>query len=160
MKTFNLLNSIIAMSLCIMFAINTYIIFTYAKLQAAQPLENLRSVAVEPIFTNSDHIVFHGKYDREVSCTLLSFHMTFTNVSTGDTLMLDESHIVKQPKPDTGPGKEILINFSLKNPKAIYEGKWRPVFTGNYTCKNGIFHDYKTTVVRIDPLTVMAANWP
>jgi len=157
-KQTSIFNVILASIIIIMLAINIFIVSTYAKLTSSHPLHNIREVSVDPISTESPHIVFTGKYDRAIMCTLNGFTVLLINTSTQDTLMLNQKHLAIAPDPDTGPGKDIDIKFALHTPKAIYAGHWATQFTGSYSCHNGMFTDQKTVLVKTKPFEVYDAS--
>lgn len=157
-KVNRIVSLIIGSTIIIMLAINIFIVSTYATLTTSHPLENLRGVTVDPISTESPHIIFKGKYDRGIECTLEGFTVLLINTGNKDTLMLNHQHLAISPEPDTGPGRDIDIKFALHTPKSIYAGKWATQFTGSYVCRNGIFTDHKTVLVRVKPFEVYDAS--
>ena len=157
-KRTSIFNVVLASIIIVMLAINIFIVCTYAKLTSSHPLQNIREVTVDPINTESPHIVFRGKYDRAIMCTLKGFTVLLINTSNQDTLMLNHNHLAISPEPNTGPGKDIDIKFALHTPKAIYAGHWATQFTGSYSCSNGMFTDQKTVLVKTKPFEVYDAS--
>jgi hypothetical protein len=128
--------------------------YTYAKLQMSHPLENIRAVVVEPVFVEQDLLEFTGTFDRDVSCTLQHFRLDLTNMITGDVIVLNENHLARTPAPDTGPGKDLAIEFALIMPGTIYPGRWQPEFRGAYVCRYGIFTAFKREQISINSFVI------
>lgn len=134
-----------------MFMFIASMIGSYLKLQFADPLENIHVEVVQPVYQDQDLLEFAGKYDRAVECSLMTFRLELTNMSTTDIITLTPKHIVKAPSPHKGPGKDLEIEFTLAMPSTIYPGRWKPNFWGQYLCKNGIFVAYKDKNVSQTP---------
>lgn len=127
---------------------------SYARLQVAKPLENIRAVVVEPVYVDQELLEFTGTFDRDVSCTLHHFRLDLTNMSTGDVITLNENHLARVPPPDTGPGKDLEIEFALVMPGTIYPGRWQPEFRGAYVCRYGIFTAFKREQVTVRSFSI------
>ena len=146
------LDKLSAILLIVILVMSTFMggmFYTYARLQMASPLENIRAVVVEPVYVDQEMLEFTGTFDRDVSCTLHHFRMDLTNMSTRDVISLTQDHLVKTPAPDTGPGENLEIQFGLAMPRTIYPGRWRPEFRGAYVCRYGIFTAFKREQVTI-----------
>lgn len=128
--------------------------YTYAHLQMASPLKNIRAVVVEPVFVDQDLLEFTGTFDRDVSCTLNHFRMDLTNMTTGDVITLNENHLATAPSPDKGPGRNLQIEFALAMPQTIYPGRWQPEFRGAYVCRYGIFTAFKREQVTVSSFLI------
>lgn len=112
---------------------------TFVQVHTADPLKNIQVKVVEPVYTNSEEIVWAGHYDRDVACKLVKFHVLLKNRETGSIIMLGPEHLTRTPKPNSKPGKQLPINFALKTPDTIYPGHWSSVYEADYLCQKGIF---------------------
>lgn len=151
------LEALDALLLAVILVMTTFIgsmVHTYVKLSTSSPLENIRAVVVEPVYIDQELLEFSGTFDRSVSCTLLDFRLDLTNMDTGDVIGLNKNHLARSPAPNTGPGKNLEIQFALLMPNTIYPGRWQPTFDGSYICNNGIFTAHKNSHVTITSFVI------
>ena len=120
-------------------------------LSNALPLENIHvQVVPNPIILKGSertNLDFVGSYDRHVSCQLLDFQMLVKSESYKDIFLLDKRHLVKGPKANAQPGKNIPISFTLSLPQNFTADSWKTQFVGTYYCRKFIFGHMKTQKV-------------
>jgi hypothetical protein len=73
-------------------------------------------------------------------------------------IMLDKRHLTRTPKPNTGPGKNLPINFALATPNTIYPGTWNSLFRAKYFCTHGLFSVIKNVEDPVDGFKVLPAK--
>jgi hypothetical protein len=131
---------------------------TFLKVQQAKPLENIKAWTVEPIYEDSFELVWEGHYDRDIPCKLYDYKLFFTNIATNDILVVGKDHLTREPSMNIAPGKNIPINFAIKKPSGMYQGKWKTMFEGYYMCKKGIFMSEVHVYEPVNPFTVLPAK--
>jgi len=131
---------------------------TYYILQVSDPLKNIKVEVAQPVYVGSEEIVWVGSYDRDVKCTVVTFSLVLTNTRTADMIMLDKRHLTRTPKPNTGPGKNLPINFALATPNTIYPGTWNSLFRAKYFCTHGLFSVIKNVEDPVDGFKVLPAK--
>lgn len=152
-KVVNLTNVLLFMILIMGFIIST-MMYGYVKLHTAHPLENLRGAFIEPVYEGQHALEVEGVFDRHIQCNLIKFKLEFLNIHTHESIYVGPAHLLKTPPPNTGPGKDIPLAFSVLMPKSMYQGTWRPTFHGDYICKYGMFMSNKHVDVTVSPFTV------
>lgn len=132
----------------------------FLKLHYADPLDNIQVRVESPVHITDEEIVWIGIYDRDVKCTLIAFKVFLTSVRNDDIIVLDQRHLTRTPKPNTGPGNAIPISFALAMPKTVYPGMWKSVFYGNYVCQNGIFMERKHVELPVTGIRILPEDIP
>ena len=132
------------------------ILQTYTHLKYEQPLKNFQGGFETPIYMDYEtKLVAYGTFDRNIACKMIDFHVLLKNIRTNDVHMLDNRHLLVIPKDFGLRGKNIKTNFVLSLPSSIKEGRYIPVFSGTYFCKEGLFSDLKHVNIQVPPIDIV-----
>lgn len=131
---------------------------SYYILQVSDPLKNINVEVSQPLYVDSNEIIWVGSFDRDIKCTIVTFSLVLTHTRTADMIMLDKRHLTRTPKPNTGPGIKIPINFAMATPSTIYPGTWNSLFRAKYLCTHGLFSTIKSVEDPVDGFRVLPAK--